>query len=100
MRPQCLIKYAMCYQYVARHIRLIGTKSVQIYEADLLMKHLDIEIGKPNDKTIDGQYFQKCIKRKRERERKKPEIFQHALKKLLHLQLHSFKESTTFVSTL
>lgn len=91
----------MCYQYVARHIRLIGTKSVQIYEADLLIKHLDIEIGKPNDKTIHGQYFQKCIKRKRERrKRKKPEIFQHALKKLLHLQLHSFKESTTFVSTL
>lgn len=46
MRAQCLIKYAMCYQYVARHIRLIGTKSVQIYEADLLIETL--EIGKPN----------------------------------------------------
>lgn len=99
MHPQCLIKYAMCYQYVARHIRLIGTKSVQIYEADLLTKHSNIEIGKPNDKTIDGQYFQKCIETQRERE--KPEIFQHTLKKLFHLQLHSLlKRLTTFVSSL
>lgn len=59
MHPQCLIKYAMRYQYVVRHIRLIGTKSVQIYEADLLMKHSDIEIGKPNDKTINGPIFSK-----------------------------------------